>query len=58
MEKKLKKSKNKMLTGVAGGIAEYFGIDATIVRILFAVSGFFGGAGIVIYIICLLIMQD
>ena len=37
MEKKLYKSnQNKMLDGVCGGIAEYFGIDPTVVRLIWA----------------------
>lgn len=33
MEKKLYRSKNKMLAGVCAGIAEYFGLDTSLVRI-------------------------
>ena len=35
-----------MLCGVCGGIAEYFGIDPSIVRLLWAALTLFGGAGI------------
>lgn len=35
--KQLKKSKNKVISGVCGGIAEYFDIDATIVRLAMCV---------------------
>lgn len=35
-DKKLVRSSNKMLAGVCAGIAEYFGIDATLVRVLYA----------------------
>lgn len=38
MEKKLKKSKDKVLFGVCGGLAEYCDIDPTIVRILTGVA--------------------
>lgn len=37
---RLKKSKDKKMQGVAGGIAEYFNIDPTLVRIAFVISGF------------------
>ena len=40
----------RMLAGVAGGIADYFGVDATIVRIALVVATFFGGAGIAVYL--------
>ena len=41
---------NKMLAGVAGGVAEYFDLDPSLVRILFVVSIFFGGIGLLLYI--------
>ena len=51
MNKKLYKSNtNKMLEGVCGGIAEYFGIDPTIVRIIWFVAAFFYGIGIIPYL--------
>jgi phage shock protein C len=40
----------RMLAGVAAGIADYFGVDATIVRIALVVATFFGGAGIAVYL--------
>lgn len=44
---------NKMISGVCGGLANYLGIDATLVRILIAVGTFFSAIfpGIVLYII-------
>ena len=59
MNKKLYKSRNKVLCGVCGGIAEFFNIDPTIIRLLAVVliiAGF--GTGIVIYIIAAVIMPD
>ena len=41
---------NRMLLGVAGGVAEYFAIDASLVRLLWLASIFFGGVGIFLYI--------
>lgn len=41
---------NRMLAGVAGGLAEYTGLDPSLVRILWLVSVFFWGAGILLYI--------
>lgn len=43
---------NKMVGGVAAGIANYFAIDPTIVRILFIVFTIFGGTGFLAYIVC------
>lgn len=41
----------KVIGGVAGGLAEFFGIDPTIIRIVFILLTFMGGGGLVIYII-------
>ena len=57
MEKKLYKSnQNKMLHGVCGGIAEYFGIDPTVVRLIWALFSLMGGCGILAYIIAAIII--
>lgn len=41
---KLKKSRNKVLFGVCGGISDYSGIDVTIIRILFILGIIFSGS--------------
>ena len=57
MEKKLYKSnQNKMIDGVCGGIAEYFGVDPTVVRLLWALFSLMGGSGILAYIIAAIII--
>lgn len=59
MSKKLKKSnKSKMIAGVCGGIAEYFKIDPTIVRLIFVVLGFIHGSGFLIYVIAAIVMPS
>ena len=59
MNKKLFKSNtNKMLEGVCGGIAEYFGIDPTIVRLAWVVFCALGGSGILAYIIAAIIIPS
>ena len=59
MNKKLYKSNtNKMLEGVCGGIAEYFGIDPTIVRLAWVVFCALGGSGILAYIIATIIIPS
>lgn len=57
-EKKLYRSENKMLGGVCAGIAEYFGTDPTLVRVVYAVLSVFstGFPGLLLYIILLIIM--
>jgi len=50
---------DKMIAGVCGGIADRFGIDVTIVRLLLVAAVFFGfGLGIVLYIAGWLIMPE
>ncbi len=57
MEKKLyKSSKNKMIDGVCAGIAEYFNIDPTLVRVGAVAVTFLGGSAILAYIIAAIIM--
>ena len=58
MEKKLyRSSRNKMIAGVCGGLAEYLNIDPTIVRLIWALVGL-SGAGLVAYLICALIIPE
>lgn len=52
-----KSSSSRMLCGVCGGLAEYFNIDPTIVRIVFALFGCTGG-GIIAYIAAAVIMPE
>lgn len=57
MKKKLYRSESdKKLCGVCGGIAEYFGLDSTIIRLLWIIASLFVGSGILCYLICALIM--
>lgn len=57
MEKRLQRSRTeKMVGGVCGGLAEYFKVDPTIVRILWVLISLLGGAGILLYIILWVIM--
>ena len=59
MSKKLYRSlSDKKLAGVCGGIAEYFGLDSTLVRVGWAVVSLFAGAGVLAYIACALIIPE
>mgnify|MGYP005773366211 FL=1 len=51
-----KSSENCMLCGVCGGIAEYFDIDPTLVRLGWVLLTFFGGSGILTYIVAAIII--
>jgi phage shock protein C len=58
-KKRLTKSVvDQQIAGVAGGLAEYFEVDPTLVRLLFVVLTVMGGPGLIIYIILALIMPD
>ena len=57
MNKKLYKSnEDKMIEGVCGGIAEYFGLDSTLVRLGWVIFCALGGSGILAYIIAAVII--
>ncbi len=58
MKKRLYKSNDKRIAGVCAGIAEYFDIDPTIVRVLWVVFTLSGGAGLLAYLIAALIMDE
>ena len=59
MKKRLtKSSSNKVISGVCGGLAEFFGIDVTLVRVGWVLFTFFGGSGIIAYIICAIIIPS
>ena len=47
---------DKKLAGVCGGLAEYFGVDATLVRLIAVVLTLLGGSGLLIYGIAWIIM--
>lgn len=59
--KRLYRSKvDRIVAGVCGGFAEYFNIDPTIIRVLWLVILFLSGfwAGLLIYLVCLIVMKD
>ncbi len=55
-KKKLYKiGEGKKLDGVCGGIAEYFEVDPTIIRLAWILFTALGGSGIIAYIICAIV---
>ena len=57
MEKRLYKSnRNRMLCGVCGGIAEYFGLDPTLVRLDWILLSALAGSGLLAYIIAAIVI--
>lgn len=57
MTKKLYRSeKDKIVAGVCGGLGDYFDLDPTIIRIIFVILTIWGGVGILLYIIGIIVM--
>lgn len=50
--------KDKKIFGVCGGLGDYFGIDPTLVRVLFLVAVLGFGSGLLLYIILALVMPE
>jgi phage shock protein C len=51
-------STDRMIAGVCGGLAKYFSVDATIVRLVFLLLFFLGGSGFLLYLILWIIVPD
>jgi phage shock protein PspC (stress-responsive transcriptional regulator) len=57
MEKKLQRdTRNKVIGGVCAGLANYFGMDASLLRLLLALMVLFAGSGFWLYIILWIVM--
>jgi phage shock protein C len=59
-KKKLVRSNNRIFGGVLGGVAEYFGVDATMVRVCYVTLSILSAAfpGLLLYIIMLLLVPE
>lgn len=59
MKKRLyKSSTDKKVCGVCGGIANYFEVDPTVIRLIWVIFTLAGGSGLIAYIIAAIIMPD
>ncbi|MFX4262707.1 PspC domain-containing protein [Pelotomaculum propionicicum] len=58
MDKLYRSRKNRIIAGVAGGLAEYFEFDVTLVRLLWVLAVFAGGAGVLAYIAAAIIIPE
>ena len=57
--KKLQRSRtDKKIFGVCGGLAKYFDVDVTVIRILFLIALLCVGGGLIAYLICALVMPE
>lgn len=58
-EKRLMRSTtDKMIAGVAAGLAEYLAVDVTLVRLAFVILALAGGPGLLIYLILWFVMPE
>ena len=59
MKKRLyKSSTDKKVCGVCGGIANYFDVDPTVIRLIWVIFTLAGDSGLIAYIIAAIIMPD
>lgn len=58
MKKLYRNPDEKVIGGVANGIATYLDIDVTVIRVLFVLSVFLGGSGLLIYIVLWIILPE
>lgn len=57
MDKRMQRSRSeKMVAGVCGGLAAYFAVDPTVVRVVFAAITVLGGAGVLLYLVLWAVM--
>jgi phage shock protein PspC (stress-responsive transcriptional regulator) len=49
---------DRLIAGVCGGLSEYFEIDASIIRLIFSLTFFAGGAGLLIYLVAWIIIPS
>lgn len=57
--KKLTRSNDRMLAGVCAGLAEYFGLDTTLVRVIYTLLTVFTAfSGVIVYIILMIVMPE
>ena len=56
MKKLYKSNTDKKLDGICAGIAEFFGIDPTLVRVAWVLFSLAGGSGLLAYIICMFVI--
>ncbi len=58
MKRLTRSATDRKLAGVCAGLAEYFGIDPTAVRIGWVVFCLLGGSGVLAYILCAILMPE
>lgn len=54
----MRSRKERMIAGVCGGLAEYFHMDPTIVRVIFVLAALVNGIGLIVYLVLWLVMPE
>ena len=58
MDKLLRSRDDRIIAGVCGGLAKYFGVDSTLIRLIFIVGAFLKGTTVLIYLVLAIIMPE
>jgi len=58
MKKLYRSRRDKKIAGVCGGVAEYFNIDSTLVRLLWIVAAFCLGGGVLAYLLAMIVIPS
>ena len=58
MKRLVKSNQNRIICGVCGGIGQYFGLDATLIRLAWVIFGFAVGSGVLAYILAAIIIPS
>ena len=49
---------DRIVAGVCSGLGEYFGVDSTLIRLIFVILTIWGGIGIILYIVCWVLLPE
>jgi phage shock protein PspC (stress-responsive transcriptional regulator) len=53
-----RKRQGRMVAGVCVGLGDYFGLDANVVRLIFAIVSFFGFLGVLVYLVAWAVVPE
>jgi phage shock protein PspC (stress-responsive transcriptional regulator) len=54
----VRKTDGKMIAGVAAGIADYFNVDVTLIRVIIVITAIMGGFGLILYIVMWILVPE
>ena len=54
----MRSRRERWIAGVYGGVAEYFDLDIVLIRVVWLIVAFFGGGGVVAYLVCWIVMPQ